>query len=244
VTQPAGEAPWSSDDFVARLRDEGSRRYHDHHPVHVAMHAGTLSREQIQAWVTNRYYYQTRVPIKDTVILSRSDDPAFRRLWIHRVTDHDGASPDEGGLELWLRLAEGVGLDREEVRSCRLVLPGVRYACDAYVELVRTRTLVEAVASSLTEVFAPDLMSRRIEAWEQHYTWVDREALDYFRSRVSRARRDSQEAIRYVADHAVTRDLQQRCVQALIDKTRILWHLLDCISLAYGPLPEAPRPPP
>ena len=129
----------------------------------------------------NRYYYQTRIPIKDAVILSKSDDPAFRRMWIHRIADHDNL--DEG-LELWLKLADGVGLDREEVASCRSVLPGVRFACDAYVTLVRERSLVEAVASSLTEFFAPDLMSRRVLAWESHYPWVSAEMLAYFRSRV------------------------------------------------------------
>lgn len=144
------------DAFIERLRQEGARRYHDHHHFHVAMHAGTLSREQLQAWVRNRYYYQTRIPIKDALILAKSEDPAFRRAWIRRIHDHDGDREGDGGLELWLRLAEGVGLDRGEVASCAGVLPGVRFACDAYVELVRERSLVEAVASSLTEFFAPE----------------------------------------------------------------------------------------
>jgi pyrroloquinoline-quinone synthase len=138
-----------------------------------------------------------------------------------------------GGLALWLKLAEGVGLDREEVRSCRSVLPGVRFACDAYVTLVRERSLVEAVASSLTEFFAPDLMSRRIAAWEKHYAWVSKDVLEYFRSRVPRARRDSEEAIAYVIAHASSYELQERCVAALVEKTKILWHLLDCVHAAY-----------
>src|SRR5262249_52298477 len=146
----------------------------------------------------NRYYYQTRIPIKDAVILSKSEDAAFRRAWIHRIHDHDGEREGEGGLALWLRLAEGVGLPVDEVRELRGVLPGVRFACAPSVELVRGRTLVEAVASSLTEFFAPALMSRRIIAWETHYPWVDRSTIEYFRSRVPRARRDSEEAIDFV----------------------------------------------
>jgi pyrroloquinoline-quinone synthase len=241
VTANEAPEPWSRDAFIARLREEGAQRYHDHHPFHAAMHAGTLTRGQLRAWVQNRYYYQTRIPIKDAIILSKSEDPAFRRTWIRRITDHDGPRDGEGGLELWLRLAEGVGLDRAEVQSCRGVLRGVRFACDAYVTLVRERSLVEAVASSLTEFFAPDLMSQRIEAWEQHYPWVDRDALAYFRSRVPRARRDSEEAVEFVVQHASSRELQERCVQALVDKTQILWHLLDCVALAHGPSSSRPE---
>ena len=242
--------PLSRADFIERLRSEGARRYHDLHPFHVAMHAGTLSREQLQAWVRNRYYYQTRIPIKDAIILSKSDDPAFRRLWIHRIHDHDGHDGDErspeneGGLALWLRLADGVGLEREAVASLREVLPGVRFACDAYVQLVRERSLLEAVASSLTEFFAPDIMSRRIVAWEKHYPWVREEVLAYFRTRVTRARSDSEEAVQYVCANARTRAEQDACVAALIRKTEILWHLLDCVSLAHGPSlsPALPGP--
>ena len=221
--------------FIERMRAEGASRYHDRHPFHEAMHAGRLSKQQLQQWVLNRYYYQTRIPIKDAIILSKSEESAFRRAWIHRIHDHDGARAGEGGLELWLRLAEGVGLDRDEVASCRSVLPGVRFACDGYVELVRQVSLVEAVASSLTEFFAPNLMSRRIAAWEEHYPWVSRDVLDYFRVRVTRARADSEEAIQYVVEHAVTPEQKERCLAALRRKTEVLWHLLDCVQLAYGP---------
>jgi pyrroloquinoline-quinone synthase len=226
-------SPLSADDLIERLRREGSARYHDHHPFHERMHAGTLTREQLQEWVRNRFYYQSRIPIKDALILSKSEDSGFRRMWIHRLRDQDGDEGNEGGLVLWLRLAEGVGLDPAEVASNARVLPGVRYACDSYVELVRERSLVEAVASSLTEFFAPDLMSRRILAWEQHYPWVSPEMLAYFRTRVVRARRDSEEAIAFVLREAKTRDLQERCVAALVRKTEILWHLLDCLSAHY-----------
>ncbi len=166
-------APLPPAEFVDWLRREGASRYHDRHQVHVLMHEGKLTREQLQQWVLNRYYYQTRIPIKDALILSKSEDPAFRRAWIRRIHDHDGDAPGEGGLALWLRLAEGVGLSRAEVEGLGSVLPGVKFACDAYVGLVRERSLLEAVASSLTEFFAPDLMSRRIQAWQEHYPWVD-----------------------------------------------------------------------
>jgi pyrroloquinoline-quinone synthase len=224
--------PLGPDVFVQRLREEGEKRYHDKHPFHAKMHAGELSRAQIQAWVRNRYYYQTRIPIKDALILSKSEDPAFRRAWIRRIVDHDGAKDGEGGLAQWLRLAAGVGLDVGEVRSLARVEPGVRFACDAYVSLVRERPLVEAVASSLTEFFSPDIMSRRVLAWEKHYPWVDRGTLDYFRGRVERARVDSREAIDFVLANAMTRETQDRCVEALIRKCEILWALLDSVSAA------------
>jgi pyrroloquinoline-quinone synthase len=223
----------SGDELIARLRDEGVRRYHDNHPFHRLMHEGKLSREQLQAWVLNRYYYQTRIPIKDALILAKSEDPAFRRLWIHRIHDHDGEGPDTGGLSLWLRLAQAVGLDRDEVASCRSVLPGVRFACDNYVALVRESPLVVAVASSLTEMFAPDIMSKRIAAWKEHYPWVGQEALGYFQVRVTRAKLDGQEGLAYVVANATSRELQEACVAALVRKTEILWHLLDCVHAAH-----------
>jgi pyrroloquinoline-quinone synthase len=234
-------APLPPAEFVAWLRREGQGRYHDRHLVHVLMHEGKLSREQLQQWVLNRYYYQTRIPIKDALILSKSEDPTFRRAWIRRIHDHDGDAPGEGGLELWLRLAEGVGLSRAEVEGLGSVLPGVKFACDAYVSLVRERSLLEAVASSLTEFFAPDLMSRRIQAWQEHYPWVDADMLAYFRARVPRARVDSEEAIAFVVANASTFELQERCVAALIRKTEILWHLLDCVQAAYIPGPTGAR---
>jgi pyrroloquinoline-quinone synthase len=233
MTATADRPLLDAEGFVERLRAEGRRRYHDQHPFHVAMHAGRLSRGQIQAWVLNRYYYQTRVPMKDAVILSKSGDPAFRRMWIHRIVDHDGAAPDEGGLALWLKLAEGVGLDPGEVAGLGRVLPGVRFACDAYVQLVRERSLVEAVASSLTEFFAPDIMATRLAAWQTHYPWVDPRVQEYFRTRVVRARADSSEAIDYVLAHATSRELQEQCIAAVVMKCEILWALLDAVAAAH-----------
>jgi len=233
----------SPDELVARLRAEGVRRYHDHHPFHELMHAGRLTRSQLQTWVLNRYYYQTRIPIKDALIVAKSEDPAFRRLWIHRIHDHDGESSETGGLALWLRLASAVGLDHDEVASCRSVLPGVRFACDSYVDLVRGSPLVVAVASSLTEMFAPDIMSRRIAAWQEHYPWVGAEALGYFKVRVTRARKDGEEGLAFVVAHADSRALQEACVAALVRKTEILWHLLDCVyATTVAGLPSGPTP--
>ncbi|HEU4733474.1 MAG TPA: pyrroloquinoline-quinone synthase PqqC [Kofleriaceae bacterium] len=228
----------SESSFMERLRDEGARRYHDEHPFHRRMHDGTLTRDDLQRWVENRYYYQTRIPIKDAFILTKSDDPAFRRMWIQRIHDHDGTdggdggAGDEGGLVRWQRLGDAVGLDRARLIACKSVLPGVRFACDAYVHFVRDASLVEAVASSLTEFFAPDLMVKRIAAWEKHYPWVERSGLDYFRSRVRQGRRDSEQAIGFVLEHARTAELQQRCIAALVRKTEILWHLLDSVQMA------------
>lgn len=224
--------PLPEADFIAWLRTEGASRYHDRHPFHQRMHAGALSREEIRTWVRNRYYYQTRIPIKDAIILSKSEDPAFRRMWIRRIREHDGEAEGEGGLALWLRLAAGVGLDVERVRNCADVLPGVRFACDHYVALVRERSLLEAVASSLTEFFSPDIMTKRIAAWETHYPWVDPATIAYFRNRVVQAKVDSAEAIAFVVRHADTFEKQAACVAALIRKTEILWHMLDCIEAA------------
>ncbi len=216
--------------FVERLRSEGAGRYHHLHPFNVRMHAGELSKPDLERWVTNRYYYQTRIPIKDALIVSKSEDSAFRRAWIRRIGDHDGKNEGEGGLYEWLALARGLGLDESEVRSCRRVFPAVRSVCDAYVDLVRTRSLVEAVASSLTEHFAPDIMRARVEAWARHYPWVDRDALAYFRSRIPRASRDAEEALAFVVEHATTRAAQEACVRALVDKCKILWALLDAVA--------------
>jgi len=223
-------APLSPDAFVERLRAEGARRYHDRHPFNARMHAGQLSKADLERWVVNRFYYQTRIPIKDALILSKSEDPAFRRAWIRRIGDHDGTKEGEGGLVEWLVLARGLGLDEAEVRSCRRVLPAVRAVCDSYVELVRTRSLVEAVASSLTEHFAPDIMRTRVAAWERHYPWVEAAALAYFRARVPRATRDAEEALAFVVANAATRAVQDACVRALVAKCTILWGLLDAVA--------------
>jgi pyrroloquinoline-quinone synthase len=224
------------DAFVDWLRTEGERRYHALHPFNARMHEGRLSHPELQAWVINRYYYQTRIPIKDAVLLSKSEAPAFRRMWLHRITDHDGTGEDDGGLAQWLRLAEALGVSRDRLLSFEAVLPGVRFACDAYVTLVRERSLLEGVAASLTELFAPQLMSTRIAAFERHYGLSGSAGLEYFKARVPRAERDSKEALDFVVQSATTFAEQSACVAALQHKTEILWHLLDCI--AYGRVEE------
>lgn len=225
--------PWDAAAFEARLRAVGAARYHDKHPFHLRMHEGGLSREEIQTWVRNRYYYQTRIPVKDSAILAKADAPAFRREWVQRLHDHDGRTPGEGGLELWLRLAETVGLARDEVAGLREVLPGVRRACDAYVELVEGADLLVAVASSLTELFAGDIMTVRIAAFERHYPWVDPAGLAYFRSRTRQAPRDAAFGLRFVQERARTRADQERCVAAVERKCEILWALLDAVEAAH-----------
>ncbi len=223
----------SQDAFLEWLKREGSRRYHDRHPFHERMHNGNLTKTQLQQWVLNRYYYQTRIPIKDALIVAKSEDPTFRRMWLRRIRDHDGEQEGEGGIALWLELARGVGLDADEVRSFRYVLSGVMLACDEYVRFVRQAPLLEAVASALTELFAPSLMARRLEAWKQHYPWVRSESLEYFQLRISRAALDSNQAVEFVVQHATTYALQERCVKALVKKADILWTMLDHLSMAY-----------
>ena len=226
--------------FIEWLTQEGACRYHDHHPFHQRMHSGQLTKIQLQQWVLNRYYYQTRIPIKDACIVAKSEDPAFRRMWLRRIRDQDGDQEGGGGLALWLELARGVGLDGKAVKSYRDVLPGVRLACDDYVRFVRAAPLLEAVASSLTELFAPSLMVRRLEAWKRHYPWVRSESLEYFQLRIARATLDSGQAVEFVVQHATTYALQERCVRALIKKADILWTLLDHLSLASGETGSGP----
>lgn len=223
---------WSSEEFEARLRAVGEERYHHLHPFNLRMHAGTLRPDELRCWVLNRYYYQTRIPLKDAAILTKSPDAAFRREWIQRIHDHDGAGDGSGGLELWLQLADAVGLDRAEVESLALVLPGVRAACDAYVEFVEGHDLLESVASSLTEMFAGGIMGRRIAAFEKHYPWVKVEGLRYFQSRTVIAPRDSAFGLEFVAQHAASEEDQRRCVAALERKCEILWSLLDAVEEA------------
>jgi pyrroloquinoline-quinone synthase len=220
--------------FEARLRRIGAERYHHLHPFNLRMHAGRLSREEIQTWVRNRYYYQTRIPIKDGLILSKAADPDFRRGWVRRIRDHDGDAKGSGGLELWLALAEAVGEGRREVESLDDVLPGVRATCDDYVRFVESHDLLESVASSLTELFAGDIMKTRIEAFEKHYPWVDTAGLRYFRSRTQQAPRDAAEGLRFVLEHAVRPEDQDRCAAALERKCEILWRLLDAIEAGHA----------
>ena len=220
--------------FIAALRAQ-SQRYHSRHPFHTMMNEGRLSRRQIQGWVANRFYYQENIPRKDAAILANCPDREVRRRWIRRIIDHDGtADGEEGGIEAWLRLGEAVGLTREEMWDERHVVPGVRFAVDAYVNFARTRPWVEAVASSLTELFAPDLMAERLAAFERFYTWIDPAGLAYFRTRLTQAPRDSEHALEVVTEHCRTREAQAAAVAALSFKCDVLWSMLDAVERAYG----------
>src|SRR5262249_31198291 len=227
----SGQAPLAPEAFVAALREQ-SARYHHKHPFHLLMNEGRLDRIQIQTWVANRFYYQKNIPVKDAAILSNCPDPSVRRRWIQRIIDHDGAAEGQGGIEAWLRLAEAVGLSRQEVLDERRVLPDVRFAVDANVTFARTRPWIEAVAATLTELFAPDLMRERIAAFERYYTWVDAAGLTYFRSRLNQAPRDAAYAIELVKQYCTTRAQQDRAVAALAFKCDVLWSVLDAIQHA------------
>ncbi len=218
--------------FEARLRAIGRTHYHHRHPFNVRMHEGRLRPDEIRTWVRNRYYYQTRIPVKDTLILERSDEPDFRSEWARRLDDHQGREDEVGGLELWLHLAQAVGLDRDEVAALRDVLPGVRRACDDYVAFVEGHSRLEGVAASLTELFAGELMQGRIAAFERHYSWVKPEGLRYFRNRTAQAPRDAEFALRWVCEQASTPEDQERCLVALETKCKILWRLLDEVEEA------------
>jgi len=233
MNQAESQILLSAEEFTRRLRAVGEEGYHDKHPFHVLMHEGKLTKRQLQAWIENRFYYQAIIPKKDATIMAKVDDPAVRRAWIQRIIDHDGSREGEGGIHKWLVLAEAAGLRREDVETFRFVLPGVRFAVDAYLTFVQSHSLLEAVASSLTELFAPTLMSRRLPAFEEHYPWVQKEGLEYFRSRLIQAPRDVEYGLDYVLTHCTTRELQERAVAVLTLKCHILWSLLDAVHFAY-----------
>src|SRR5271156_813602 len=222
----------SFDDLRAQLRAVGEERYHHQHPFHLMMHEGRLNRGQLQAWALNRYYYQSIIPIKDSIILSRGLDPAFRRAWRKRVIDHDGDATSEGGIKRWLKLAEATGLGADQVRAGTGILPATRFAVNEYLNIVRSRTLLEAVASSLTELFSRDLITLRMEKMRQHYPWLSG-GLDYFEARLTEAPEDAAFAIQYVFENAATRAEQERAIVALRDKCDILWAQLDALYFAY-----------
>ena len=222
------------DELRAQLRAVGEERYHHKHPFHLMMHEGRLSRGQLQAWALNRYYYQSIIPVKDSIILSRGPDPVFRRAWRKRVVDHDGDATNNnvGGIHRWLKLAEATGLRAEKVRSGEGILPATRFAVNEYLNIVRSRSLLEAVASSLTELFSRDLISLRMEKLRQHYSWLAG-GLDYFEARLTQAPEDAKFALNFVHENAKTRAEQELAIQALRDKCDILWAQLDALYFAY-----------
>ena len=236
----AGPA-WNRAEFEAQLRERG-KSYHIHHPFNVMLNSGRATPEQVRGWVANRFYYQIAIPIKDAAVLSNCPDRDVRRGWVQRILDHDGfeltgpngSVKDEGGIEAWLRLAEAVGLTRAEVLDLRHVVPAVRFAVDAYVNFARRAPWQEAVCSSLTELFAPEIHRQRLATWPEHYGWIDAEGLSYFRNRISQARRDVEQGLAITLAHFVTRAQQERALEVLQFKLDILWALNDAMATRYG----------
>ena len=233
-------APNTGSDLEARLRQIGAERYHDKHPFHALMRDGKLTKAQVQAWALNRYYYQSRIPTKDSVMMSRLIDADLRRIWSQRVIDHDGTREGEGGLRKWLHLCQGLGLDHDYVVSEAGVLPATKFAVDAYVNFVRDKPLIEAIASSLTELFSPGIIRERVTSMLAQYDFVDEDMLIYFKGRMTQAPRDADFALDYVVRHATTPELEDSVCQALVFKTKVLWSQLDALYFAY----VEPRLPP
>lgn len=231
------ETAWDRVEFEAKLRERG-RAYHIHHPFNVMLNSGKATPEQIRGWVANRYCYQIAIPVKDAAILSNCPDRDVRRGWVQRILDHDGFElggvKDPGGIEAWLRLAEAVGLTRAEVEDQRHVAPAVRFAVGSYVEFARRAPWQEAVCSSLTELFAPEIHKQRLANWPAHYPWIDPDGLAYFRNRVSQARRDVEQGLAITLDHFTTRPLQERALEVLQLKLDILWAMNDAMATKYG----------
>ena len=220
-------------EFEAAIRAVGAERYHDKHPFHWLLHGGQLTKPQVQAWALNRYCYQAAVPRKDAALMSRTDDRELRRMWIGRVLDHDGRVDEEGGIDRWLILTDALGLDRDYVTSMRGALPATRFAVEAYVTFVRERPVIEAVASSLTELFAPKIHKERIVGMLENYDFIDERVMSYFRRRLEQATRDADFALDYVKRHATTAEVQAACIEAVQFKCNVLWAQLDALHYAY-----------
>ncbi len=222
-----------ADELEAMLRRIGAERYHIHHPFHRLLHTGRLSKGPVQAWALNRYCYQSHIPMKDAALISRVNDRELRREWLVRILDHDGLGEQEGGIMRWLRLCEGLGLEREYVRSLEGILPGTKFAVEAYVRFVRDQPLLEAIASSLTELFAPKIHEERIPGMLAGYSFVTDEMMAYFRRRLDQAPRDAGFALAYVREHADTPEKRAAVARALIFKCNVLWSQLDALHHAY-----------
>ena len=230
---PDTEPGWSREEFEARLRDKGAG-YHIRHPFNVMLNTGKASREQVRGWVANRFYYQIAIPVKDAAVLSNCPDREVRRAWVQRILDHDGSGDDPGGIEAWIRLGIAAGLAREEITDLRHVLPAIRFAVDAYVNFARRAPWQEAVCSSLTELFAPEIHKQRLAGWPEHYPWIESAGLQYFRNRVSQARRDVEQALALTLSHFATRAQQERALDILQFKLDILWAMNDAMAQKYG----------
>jgi coenzyme PQQ biosynthesis protein C len=234
-------APLAPDELEERLRMVGKERYHDKHPFHRLMNAGELSKGQLQAWALNRYYYQAMIPLKDAAILSRMEDAGLRRVWRQRIIDHDGDADDKGGIARWIALTDGLGLDRSYVQSTRGILPATKFAVEAYVHFVREKSLLEAIASSLTEMFSRDTISERVSSMLARYSFLDRQILSYFDKRLAQAPRDADFALQYVKREARTFADQRMVIAALEFKCSVLWSQLDALYYAYVSPAFAPQ---
>jgi coenzyme PQQ biosynthesis protein C len=223
----------SPQELEAKLRAIGDARYHNKHPFHKLMNAGKLTKGQLQAWSLNRYYYQSMIPVKDSVILSRMEDASMRRIWRQRIVDHDGDSDDQGGIARWVALTDGLGLDREYVTSGKGILPATRFAVDAYVNFVRVKPMLEAIASSLTEMFSPQTIGERVQGMLAHYEFLNPKVLSYFDKRLTQAPRDADFALEYAITNARTPEQQQAVCDALSFKCDVLWAQLDALNHAY-----------
>jgi pyrroloquinoline-quinone synthase len=233
VSFPGTDNLQSPAELEAALRRIGEQRYHNRHPFHRLLHSGRLSQGQVQAWALNRYYYQSRIPMKDCALMARIADPELRQIWAERVLDHDGSREGPGGVARWLKLCIAVGLDPDMVRREEGILPATRFAVDAYVRFVSEKSLLEAIASSLTELFAPTIIRERVAGMLANYSFVDEEALAYFRPRLSQAPRDADFALAYVKEHATTPKLRRLVCEALLFKCDVLWSQLDALHHAY-----------
>jgi pyrroloquinoline-quinone synthase len=224
--------PWSREEFENQLREKG-KGYHIYHPFHVLMYEGKLTKEQLQRWVANRFYYQIGIPQKDAAILSNCPNKEIRKEWIVRIIDHDGDGQAEGGIEAWIQLGKAVGLSREDVTSLRMVSPGVRFAVDAYINFAKQRSWQESICSSLTELFAPHIHQQRISSWPEMYPWIDESGLSYFKKRLTEARRDVEHGLSVTLDHfSQTREMQEKALNILQFKLDVLWVIADSIMLA------------
>ena len=224
--------PWTRDEFEQQLRSR-EKYYHINHDFHILMNEGGLDKEAVKGWVANRFYYQTTIPIKDAAIMSNCSDRDARRQWVQRIIDHDGTDGEDGGIEAWLQLAEAVGLTREETLSYEHVLPGVKFAIDAYLNFAKNATWEEAASSSLTELFAPKIHQKRLDNWPDLYPWIDKKGYQYFRKRLTEARRDVQHGLDITLDYYKTREEQEYALTVLQFKLDILWTMLDCMWMAY-----------
>jgi pyrroloquinoline-quinone synthase len=226
------ESPWSREEFEQKLREK-EKYYHIHHEFHLLMNSGKLDKPAIQGWVANRFYYQVMIPVKDAAIMANCTDRDVRRHWIQRIIDHDGTEGDEGGIEAWLLLGEAVGLSRDDLLSHKYLLPGVKFAIDAYVNFARQQPWEIAASSSLTELFAPTIHQKRLDNWPEYYPWIDERGYFYFRKRLTEARRDVVHGLNITLDYYKTREQQEKMLEVLQFKLDILWTMLDCMWMAY-----------